>query len=145
MPHEILSVKLHELDEQLSRIYSRLLMIETADHDQIRSEKAHMLQECKAAEQSIRERLQNSESPVVTSFRCSYDDLTDIAEDIRAKTSSIREASSADTVDATEQKILLAEYALDFAMLASDHALLLSLEAMDSQMSDEESEGIISA
>lgn len=32
-----------------------------------------------------------------------------------------------------EETLLLAEYALDFAVQATDHALLLSLEAVDAQ------------
>ena len=39
-----------------------------------------------------------------------------------------------------EEKILYAEYALDFAMQAANHALLISLEAMDAQMEQQEKE-----
>lgn len=37
-----------------------------------------------------------------------------------------------------EEKILLAEYALDFAMQAAERALLLSLEAMEAQTKQQE-------
>ena len=40
-----------------------------------------------------------------------------------------------------EEKVLLAEYALDFAMQAADNALLISLKAMDAQMTLLEKEG----
>ena len=41
---------------------------------------------------------------------------------------------------AAEEKTLLAEYALDFAMQAADHAILLSMEAIDAQLSETEPE-----
>ena len=39
-----------------------------------------------------------------------------------------------------DEKALLAEYALDFAMQAADRALLLSLEAIDAQLTQQEHE-----
>ncbi len=44
----------------------------------------------------------------------------------------------------TEEKILLAEYALDFALQAANRALLLSMEAIEAQLSDQEKEGSFS-
>ena len=38
----------------------------------------------------------------------------------------------------SEQALLLAEYALDFAMQAASRALLISLEAIDAQMTEQE-------
>ena len=144
MAHEALSVKLHELDEKISRIYSRLLMIETADHDLVRSEKKEMLQECESLERTIKESLQNSESPIVAPFCDSYDKLTEIAGEIRQKALAAGKASADGSIETTERKILMAEYALDFAVLSADHALLFSLDALDAMMTDEESEAIVS-
>ena len=39
-----------------------------------------------------------------------------------------------------EEKILLAEYALDFALQAANHALLISMEAIKAQMAEQEQE-----
>lgn len=39
-----------------------------------------------------------------------------------------------------EEKILLAEYALDFAMQISNHALLISMEAIDAQLTQQEND-----
>ena len=41
---------------------------------------------------------------------------------------------------AAEEKILLAEYALDFALQASNRALLLAMEAIDAQLAGQEGE-----
>ena len=39
-----------------------------------------------------------------------------------------------------EEKALLAEYALDFAMQAANRALLISLEAIDAELTQQEKE-----
>ena len=41
---------------------------------------------------------------------------------------------SRDEEAAAEEKLLLAEYALDFAHQAADRALLISMEAIDAQL-----------
>lgn len=41
-----------------------------------------------------------------------------------------------------EEKILLAEYALDFAMQVSNHALLIAMEAIDAQMTQQEKDSL---
>ena len=45
---------------------------------------------------------------------------------------------------AAEEKILLAEYALDFALEAANRALLLSMEAIDAQLTSQEQERSLS-
>ena len=45
---------------------------------------------------------------------------------------------SAGGAPAAEARILLAEYALDFAVQAANHALLLSMEAIDAQATSPE-------
>ena len=45
-----------------------------------------------------------------------------------------------DAEAAAEEKILLAEYALDFALQAANRALLLSMEAIDTQWAGREKE-----
>ena len=57
-------------------------------------------------------------------------------ERIIQNTKDQMKAMAADDPDAeavAEEKILLAEYALDFAQQAADRALLLSMEAIDAQ------------
>ena len=44
---------------------------------------------------------------------------------------------SLNTEAIAEEKILLAEYALDFAHQAADKALLLSMDAIDAQLQEE--------
>lgn len=51
------------------------------------------------------------------------------------------ETSYQDRESFIEEKILLAEYALDFAQRAAERALLISLDAIDSQLVWEQKEG----
>ncbi|HIU47656.1 MAG TPA: hypothetical protein IAC59_10440 [Candidatus Fimadaptatus faecigallinarum] len=47
-------------------------------------------------------------------------------------------AESPDAESVVEEKILLAEYALDFAHQAADRALLLSMDAINAQLTQQE-------
>ena len=49
---------------------------------------------------------------------------------------------SPDAEAVVEEKILLAEYALDFAQQAADRALLLSMDAMDAQLLQQEGRSV---
>ena len=53
-------------------------------------------------------------------------------------------AGCCDSKAAAEGKILLAEYALDFALEAANRALLLSMEAIDTQLTSQEQERSLS-
>ena len=196
MANETLSIKLHELDEKVSRVYSRILMLESADHASICREKKALTAECEKSELAIRRTMQESKAQIVGEFQESYEVLESVIRETKEKlalagssplpsradrsgsaktdavsdhgpssaeggtTQNIGGLSSApaddppmlsaltqndlshlstdELIDLTERKFLLAEYALDFAMLAADHALLFSLDALDVQMTAEE-------
>ena len=55
MSHEILSVKLCQLDDKISRLHSRIHMSETAGHAELRREIAAMKQEYAESETVLRE------------------------------------------------------------------------------------------
>lgn len=150
MANDILSVKLHELDRKISLVYSRILMTETADHETIRKEKNLLRTECEETERTLHEKLEFSKSNAVSEIRTVYEGLAEIAGPLRANMNDICRSSceadpslsSDELSERTEEKILLAEYALDFAMLAADHSLLLAMDALDSQMTKEEREAV---
>ena len=81
---------------------------------------------------TLRENLRGSKSNLVSVVAQSYEQM----ERIIQNTKDQMKAMAADDPDAeavAEEKILLAEYALDFAQQAADRALLLSMEAIDAQ------------
>ena len=132
MAHEILSIKLCQLSDQVGRLRSRIHMSETASHSQLRREIGFLERECAEAEMTLRENLRGSQSNLVSVVAQSYEQM----ERIIQNTKDQMKAMAADDPDAeavAEEKILLAEYALDFAQQAADRALLLSMEAIDAQ------------
>lgn len=135
MAHGILSVKLYELDKRIGRLHSRIQMSESSDHDQIRAEVAALRRECAEEALTLRDKLRLSKVRAVAELSAAY------AEVERTVQGAIEGIGSADDGEfASERKILLAEYALDFAMQAADCALLASMEALDAEMARREKE-----
>lgn len=139
MTHEILSVKLCELEEQISRLSSRIHLSETAGHDQLRQEIRALSKECTETELTLREKLRLSKAEVVATLAKAYEEVEQLIQ--KAKSELETQAASRDDGDAAvEEKILLAEYVLDFAVEAANRALLLSMEAIDAQLTSQEKE-----
>lgn len=133
MAHEILSLKLCQLDDRMERLHSRVRMSETADHGQLQREMERLERECAETEAALREHLRRSKSDLVSVLDRGYRQ----AEQVVRRTRAELERAAGDDPDgerAGEEKILLAEYALDFAQQAADRALLLSLRAIDAQL-----------
>lgn len=129
MAHEILTIKLCELEEQFARLNSRIHLSEIADHDQLRQEIRALSKECTEAEFTLQKKLQLSRSGIVTTLASTYGEIEQIIQ--RTKSKLEGQAVGQYTVDTTaEKKILLAEYSLDFAVQAANRALLLSMEAI---------------
>ena len=84
-------------------------------------------------EKALRNRLRFSRSGVVTGLSVSYNQVEQIIRETKNK----MEMPGGQEAE-KEEKILLAEYALDFAMQAAERALLLSLEAMEAQTKQQE-------
>ena len=133
MAHEILSVKLCQLDDRLEKLHSRIHMSEAAGHTQLKEEIDALERDCRQSEAALRESLQRSKSPLVSVLARSYGQMEQVIQGAKAQL----EAMAADNPDGDamgEEKLLLAEYALDFAYQAADRALLLSMDAIDTQL-----------
>ena len=129
MPHEILSVKLCELDDRIGRLHGRVHLSESACHSRLRQEIEAMGRECEAAELALGQKLQYSRSENAKALFLAYEQIRQIIDNVQA-----RPGPAGDADQAAEEKILLAEYALDFAQQAADRALLLSMDAIDAQL-----------
>ncbi len=135
MAHEILSVKLCELEDQLSRLSGRIHLSETAGQSQLRQEIQALRRECDETELALGARLRHSQCAMVSVLANSYNAVETA---IQAAGDALRsQAQNAPPEEAAEQKILLAEYALDFAIQASNQALLLSMQAIDAQLTQQ--------
>lgn len=137
MAHEILSVKLCQLDERMERLHSRIHISETASRNRLQQEIDALTEECDQAEATLRESLARSKSGVASLIALGYDQVGRIIRSTKDRLQSIATANP-DQEAAVEEKILLAEYALDFAHQAADRALLLSMDAISAQMFQQE-------
>ncbi len=137
MAHEILSVKLCQLDERMERLHSRIHISETACQSRLQQEIDALTEECDQAEATLRESLARSKSGVASLLAQGYDQVGRIIRSTKDRLQSIATANP-DQEAAVEEKILLAEYALDFAHQAADRALLLSMDAISAQMFQQE-------
>ena len=132
MAHEILSVKLCQLDDRVGRLHSRIHMSETAGHSQLSQEIAALRRECAASEMALREELRLSKSEYTAILAESYGEVERAVQTAKERLQALTEACP-DADARGEADLLLAEYGLDFAHQAADRALLQALEAIDTQ------------
>ena len=132
MAHEILSIKLRQLDDRLKRLHRCIRMSETASHSQLRQEIRSLEQDCTQEKEALRESLQHSKSELAALLSQDYGQMEQIIGQSRARlqAAALRNPNR----EAVMEEQLLAEYALDFAHQAADRALLLSMEAIDTQL-----------
>lgn len=132
MAHEILSVKLCELENQLFRLSGRIHLSETADHTQLQQEIQALGRECDEMERTLQAKLRYSRSRMVSVLADSYRSAEAAIQTARRAMQD--QEAAALPGETVEKKILLAEYTLDFAIQASNRALLLAMQAIDAQL-----------
>ena len=133
MAQGILNAKLDELDRQLRKIQRKIQKSGSANPARLRADLEQVRKEYAENEKALRNRLRFSRSGVVTGLSVSYNQVEQIIRETKNK----MEMPGGQEAE-KEEKILLAEYALDFAMQAAGRALLLSLEAMEAQVEQQE-------
>lgn len=140
MAHEILAVKLCQLDSRVEQLHSRICMSETANHAQLRQQIDLLKRECAESEAAMQSNLQHSKAALASILARNYSQAGQIIAALKDQLQALASASP-DGQTVVEEKILLAEYALDFAQQAADRALLLALEAIDAQLLQQQEEG----
>ena len=133
MAQGILNAKLDELDRQLRKIHRKIQKSGSANPARLRADLEQVRKEYAENEKALRNRLRFSRSGVVTGLSVSYNQVEQIIRETKNK----MEMPGGQEAE-KEEKILLADYALDFAMQAAERALLLSLEAMEAQTKQQE-------
>lgn len=139
MANKILAVKLCELDRKVGELHGRIEQSETVPHERLRQEIQHLRISCKSNDQMLRNNLKFSRAQAVQKLSEAYSEIVQIVRETK-NSMKYPDWDSFQRETSAEEKILLAEYALDFAMQAADHALLISLEAIDAQMTQQELE-----
>ena len=104
------AAKMIELDEKMRHLHERIADGEQEDLTSLLSELNALTEEYKLEQDAIRYRLEECKVPKIQALISMYNEVQN-----------------------AENTALLAEYALDFAILAADRALLLSLKAIQEQ------------
>lgn len=144
MAREILNAKLRELEDRIGRLCSRIELSESGTREEIRAEAEQLRKEFEENDRALRDRMRFSRSDMVDAFSEAYEDLEAVVEKMRQKLTVLeeraaegetgREAAEDRRTQETEERILMAEYSLDFALQSVDRALLASMEAIDSEL-----------
>lgn len=137
MPHELLTVKLDELDEAIGRLHGRIESSQTDTLERLQDSIVYLSHECVESEHLMHNRLKYSKAEPVRKMLRVYEEIKSMIQNVYQQFESNQ---SADTK--AEEKLLLAEYALDFAMQSANHAVLLSLKAIAADREETEREGI---
>ncbi len=140
MAHEILSVKLCELEDRFARLSGRIHLSETAGPERLRREMRSLRSECDATELALASKLRRSRTGVASVLADAYAEVERSVQRAQAAVEA-QAMRSADPDAVAEEKILLAEYALDFALQGADRALLLAMEAIDAQHTGQRGDG----
>ena len=131
----IFAVKLYEMEEQYGKLQCRIRICEQGGSDKIHSELNKAEEEYKENTMLLEEKARSSRSLAVQrliraqlDYRQKTADLMkdDIIKDIHSEDNSLEE-------DKTEADLLYAEFAMDFATLAMQQALISALAALDRQ------------
>ena len=131
----IFAVKLYEMEEQYGKLQCRIRICEQGGSDKIHSELKKAEEEYKENTMLLEEKARSSRSLAVQrliraqlDYRQKTADLMkdDIIKDMHSEDNSLDE-------DKTEADLLYAEFAMDFATLAMQQALISALAALDRQ------------
>ena len=133
MACEILSVKLCELDQRISQLHSRIALTQNSSQERLLAEISRMQQVCSLEALTLRSSLENSQAPAARKMAQIYAESENLTQEMQ----TIWEEDPPAGPD-PDEKLLLAEYALDFALQTADRALLAALDAMAAQPTEEE-------
>lgn len=140
MTQETLAVKLYELDDQIGKLHSRIHLCESTDSRKLRQTISFLEQECALSESAMEQKLKLSRADCVSALAKAYQQVEQIIRQVKTCLTAPHQAADDTAGDPVENRILMAEYTLDFALQAANHALLDSLKAIESQKTREEAE-----
>lgn len=132
----VFAYKLYEMEEQYGKLQCRIRACELGGRDKIHSELKKAREEYMENTLLLEEKAKSCRSPAVTrltqvqiDYRKKVDGLKkQIVSDLHFDESSLEE-------DECEAGMLYAEFAMDFATLAMQQALISALSALDGQKS----------
>lgn len=132
MTNDIFSVKLYEMDKVIGQIHSRVEQGEKDSPEQLAEDIRVLRNECRENRENLHNKMKYSKAKLVGRISEAYERVDQVIQEVQQQL-GISFAEEQISELSAENKILMAEYLLDFAMLAADHALLTSLEAIKAQ------------
>lgn len=132
MTNDIFSVKLYEMDKAIGQIHSRVEQGEKDSPEQLAEDIRVLRNECRENRENLHNKMKYSKAKLVGRISEAYERVDQVIQEVQQQL-GISFAEEQISELSAENKILMAEYLLDFAMLATDHALLTSLEAIKAQ------------
>lgn len=130
------AVKMYALEQQYEEMRGRILMYQQTDHARIRSELSRIEVACHRDELSLQESIASCDSPAVVALAGVQKEYIEKARDVLERYIGQYRSGvlSDDRENRAEAMALYAEYAIDFATQAINHAQLATLSAIDLQM-----------
>ena len=130
----VFAYKLYEMEEQYGKLQCRIRTCERGGRDKIHSELEKAREEYAENSLLMEEKAKSCRSPAVTK-------LTQVQLDYRRRIDELKEQvisdlhsdESSPEEDESEAGMLYAEFAMDFATLAMQQALISALSALDGQ------------
>ena len=132
MTNDIFSVKLYEMDKAIGQIHSRVEQGEKDSPEQLAEDIRVLRNECRENRENLHNKMKYSKAKLVGRISEAYERVDQVIQEVQQQL-GISFAEEQISELSAENKILMAEYLLDFAMLAADHALLTSLEVIKAQ------------
>lgn len=138
MAQETLTPKLSELSSRMFRLTGRIQRSQDECLSQLEGEIQSLARESAQNREELEQQLFRSKAVIAPILQGIYQNIQSIIQEGSHLLDHNFQISGGE--GAVEEKILLAEFALDFAFQAADHALMASLQAMAAQLTQEQKE-----
>ncbi len=132
MPKSICSAKLSELDSKLARLHGQINGFDGVSSERLKEEISLLSEDIREHRNLVQNSLDHIRIDLSEEVKRDLSSLVHCTDDIIQK---VHEEffQETDPEARAEKQALLAEYALDVAIISAESALLASLEAMDAE------------
>lgn len=130
----VFAYKLYEMEEQYGKLQCRIRTCERGGRNKIHSELERAREEYAENSMLLEEKARSCRSPAVARLTQVQLDYRRKVEELKKQVvSDLHSDESSPDEDKSEAGMLYAEFAMDFATLAMQQALISALSALDSQ------------
>lgn len=131
----IFAYKLYELEEQYGKLQCRIRACEQGDKKKIRSELQKVRDEYEENNQLLQEKVRACRSPAVSKLSQAQIEYRERTEELMEEqlANDVHSGGSSPEEDKAEAELLFAEYAMDFATLSMQQALIAAMSALEIQ------------